>query len=232
MGKAGTVRPFPLGNVQIKPVIAAVRQRLRQRRCGSASGRKGIGLPGHAQQDLTACRTGSLCRLLPLLFIAGGSEAGTLTAGKRTGHQHRRLAAGKVGKRFPGTHHGYGFLPDRMQLSIETAEDYGGLLPCGGALRHKQAAAQPVYQPHLIGHGNVAPVGGHIPEGQRGFAEQPGHGAVSQGPDQHDGQFFTGNGRRRAEGIRLPGDGSMLITGPESRLVPCALRNIGKNLIG
>ena len=39
----------------------------------------------------------------------------TLAAGKRTGHQHRRLAAGKVGKRFHGTYHGYGFLPDGMQ---------------------------------------------------------------------------------------------------------------------
>ena len=118
-----------------------------------------------------------------------------------------------------------------MQLAVQPAEHHGGLLPGGGPAGNEQILAHAVHQAHFVGHSNVAPVGGHVPEREGGFGKEPRHGAVSHGPEQHHRQLLPGDGIGGAEGIRLPGDGPVLIAGPEGRFVPRPLGHVGKHLI-
>ena len=113
-----------------------------------------------------------------------------------------------------------------VELIVKTHEDYRGLLPGGGSIGGEGGGSGAGDEPQIIGHGDVAPVGGYIREGMGQVLGKARDLSVAQGTDQHNGHFLPGDGVHGTEGFTLGGDGAMDISGGDSPGIPLTLWHI------
>ena len=157
------------------------------------------------------------------LCIGGTGEPG-LPGVDQPGAAHRHGAiAGQVCQTLRGIGDA-GFLRGRGVIAVIQPDQHDRrLLPGGSLIRGEGGGRSAVHQPQLMGHGDIAHVGGHISEGHGQVLGQTGDGAVAHSPHQHDRQLLPGDGLPGAERIRLPGDGPVGIGGLHRAVIPGTL---------
>ena len=92
---------------------------------------------------------------------------------------------------------GVGPLRGGVELVVDPHQHGGGLLPGGGAVRGEGGGGVAVDDAHIIGNGDIAPVRGHVGEGEG--VGVLGQVVIPQGPHQHDRHLPAGDGLVRAE---------------------------------
>ena len=179
---------------------------------------QGGGAAGEVQQLFGPGLFGSFQDRGCFLLIHGGVDHGLTVHNDQAARRDRhRLQSGEIS--------GCGGHRDLsrsrlMEFVVQPHQDDRHLLPGGGPVRREGVRRGAAHQSQIIGHGDIAGIGSHVPEGHGQILGQAGDGAVAHGPHQHHRQFLPGDGVVGAEVLPLVGEGHMAVSGLHSAGIP------------